>query len=326
MYDNGKGVTKNLQEAIKWYKKAAEQGDADAQFNLGVMYENGEGVTKNLQEAFKWYLEAAEQGNARAQNNLGIMYENGKGVQMDIQQAIRWYRKSAALDNAKAMANLGYLYDMGIGVSKDTNKAFSLYKDAAEKGNAYGQRNLALCYYYGDCTEKDISLAIYWIKKAMDGGDTSAKELYNMMKSGNSSSDISFSTEGSTGTTTVFMNKRNGLYYVPCKINGEKSDFIFDTGATTISLSASFADRLLSQGLLSKNDFKGEAEAMVADGSTSKVIIVNIKDVEIGGLHLRNVMATIKEQQNAPLLLGQSVIEKLGKITIDGSKLIIHKR
>ena len=65
---------------------------------------------------------------------------------------------------------------------------------------------------------------------------------------------------------------------------------------------------------------------MIADGNTTDVLVVNIKDVEIGGLHLNNVIATIKQQQNAPLLLGQSAIEKLGKITIDGYKLIIHRK
>ena len=65
---------------------------------------------------------------------------------------------------------------------------------------------------------------------------------------------------------------------------------------------------------------------MIADGSTTATDVVNIQDVEIGGLHLKNVRATVKEQQNAPLLLGLSAIEKLGRITIDGYKLIIHRK
>ena len=122
------------------------------------------------------------------------------------------------------------------------------------------------------------------------------------------------------------MKKNNSVYYVPCKINGLKADFIFDTGAGMISLSAGFADKLIELGLLSKKDVIGQGSSMTADGRTHTVLVANIKDVEIGGLHLYNVKATIKEQQNAPLLLGQSAIEKLGKVTIDGYKLIIHRK
>ena len=121
------------------------------------------------------------------------------------------------------------------------------------------------------------------------------------------------------------MNKRNSVYYVPCKINGLEADFIFDTGAATICLSSFFAQQLIETGQLSKNDIVGTGTSKIADGSTNDVLVAYIKDVEIGGLHLHNVIATIREQQNAPLLLGQSAIEKLGKITIDGYKLIIHQ-
>ncbi|MBQ6191173.1 MAG: retroviral-like aspartic protease family protein [Bacteroidaceae bacterium] len=125
---------------------------------------------------------------------------------------------------------------------------------------------------------------------------------------------------------TVLMKKMNSVYYVPCKINGIKADFIFDTGAGAISLSSYFANELIKQGKLTESDYIGEGASRIADGSVSSVIMVNIKDVEIGGLHLYNVKAMIKEQQNAPLLLGQSAIEKLGRITIDGYKLIIHRK
>ena len=121
------------------------------------------------------------------------------------------------------------------------------------------------------------------------------------------------------------MNKRNYVYYVPCKINGLNADFIFDTGAGMISLSSRFAKQLVDTGRLSENDLVGTGNSTIADGSRTQVLIANIKDVEIGGLHLYNVKASIKEQQNAPLLLGQSAIEKLGKVTIDGYKHIIHR-
>src|SRR6185312_13494846 len=74
-YENGTGVEKNIQKAVELYQKAAEQGDAMAQTNLGVYYEDGTGVEKNFQKAVELYQKAAEQGYARAKINLGACYE-----------------------------------------------------------------------------------------------------------------------------------------------------------------------------------------------------------------------------------------------------------
>ena len=72
-YDNGQGVAKDEAEAVKWYRKAAEQNDAEAQYNLGICYANGQGVAKDEAEAVKWYRKAAEQNDAAAQCNLGCL-------------------------------------------------------------------------------------------------------------------------------------------------------------------------------------------------------------------------------------------------------------
>ncbi len=94
-------------DTISDYRKAAEQGDATAQANLGWCYENGEGVEKNMSEAVKWYRKAAEQGHKDAQCNLGVCYENGEGVEKDMTEAVKWYRKAAEQGNASALYNLG---------------------------------------------------------------------------------------------------------------------------------------------------------------------------------------------------------------------------
>ena len=73
----------------------AEQGDAVAQNNLGLMYANGRGVPEDDAEAVRWFRMAAEQGNPDAQNDLGIMYTNGRGVPEDDAKAVRWYRLAA---------------------------------------------------------------------------------------------------------------------------------------------------------------------------------------------------------------------------------------
>ena len=70
-------------EAVRWFRKAAEQGHAGAQSNLGVMYKNGQGVKRDHAEAVRWFRKAAEQGQAKAHYNLGVMYANGQGVRQD---------------------------------------------------------------------------------------------------------------------------------------------------------------------------------------------------------------------------------------------------
>ena len=80
MYANGQGVRQDDAQAAQWYRKAAEQGYAQAQSNLGVMYANGQGVRQDYVQAVQWFGKAAEQGIAEAQSNLGVMYVKGQGV------------------------------------------------------------------------------------------------------------------------------------------------------------------------------------------------------------------------------------------------------
>ena len=95
MYGNGEGVAKDDAEAVKGFRKAADQGNASAQFNLGMRYDNGRGVAENDAQAVRWYRKAADQGNADAQNHLGVMYANGLGVPRSYAQAAKWFRKAA---------------------------------------------------------------------------------------------------------------------------------------------------------------------------------------------------------------------------------------
>mgnify|MGYP006240838927 CR=1 FL=1 len=90
MYEKGKGVPQDDKEAARLYRLAAEQGYADAQFNLGVMYNNGNGVPQDYKEAVYWYQLAAEQGHSKAQGNLGVMYAFGNGVMKDYVYAHMW--------------------------------------------------------------------------------------------------------------------------------------------------------------------------------------------------------------------------------------------
>jgi len=124
---------------------------------------------------------------------------------------------------------------------------------------------------------------------------------------------------------TITMEQEAGVYKVPCVVNGAKMKFIFDTGAATVCLSESMAEYLLDNDYLSKEDFVGIGTSMVADGRKVNNVQVILKDIEIGGLHLKNVEASVVEGQRAPLLLGQTAIQKLGRVSIERNLLIIER-
>ena len=99
----------DFEEAVEWYLKAAEQGNADAQYELGVCYRYGDGVPRNISEAVKWYLKAAERGNMKAQYEAGRHYYSGLGVPKDVDEAVKWYRKAAAQGHSMAQSTLSKL-------------------------------------------------------------------------------------------------------------------------------------------------------------------------------------------------------------------------
>jgi len=109
---------------ISEMRKAAEQGDAIAQFNLGLCYALGLGVPKDDVKAVKWYRKAADQGEAVAQWNLGLGYALGLGVPKDEVEAVKWYRKAADQGHAIAQFALGGCYADGQGVPKDDVEAY----------------------------------------------------------------------------------------------------------------------------------------------------------------------------------------------------------
>ena len=109
----------DLKEAVKWYRKAAEQGDVDAQLALGDMYSDGRGVEKDFKGAAKWYRKAAEQGDVGSQSELGGMYSKGEGVEQDFKEAAKWYRKAAEQGYASAQWLLGIMYSKGEGVPEN---------------------------------------------------------------------------------------------------------------------------------------------------------------------------------------------------------------
>ena len=121
--------------ALREWKPLAEQGDARAQYNLGMVYNKGDGVPQDYKTAVKWWKLAAEQGDASAQSNLGYMYERGQGVPQDSKTAVKWYRLAAKQGDAVAQFNLGLMYRRGRGVLQDYVRAHMWYNIAASSGD-----------------------------------------------------------------------------------------------------------------------------------------------------------------------------------------------
>jgi len=95
---------REMDEVLRLWRSAAEQGHADAHHNLGVMCANGQGVKRDHAEAVRWYWKAAERGHANAQYNLGLRYANGQGVKHDHAEAVRWFQKAAEQGHARFCA------------------------------------------------------------------------------------------------------------------------------------------------------------------------------------------------------------------------------
>jgi aspartyl protease family protein len=121
----------------------------------------------------------------------------------------------------------------------------------------------------------------------------------------------------SASRNIVKMNYSHGVYEVPIEINGTPMNFIFDTGASSISISATEAMFLYKQGKITDEDILGSLYFQDATGSISEGTEVILKSVKIGNREIKNVKASIVHNLDAPLLLGQSALAQFGKVTID---------
>lgn len=118
----------------------------------------------------------------------------------------------------------------------------------------------------------------------------------------------------------VKMIAEDGVYKIPVEINGSNMKFIFDTGASDITISATEAMFLYKQGTLQDEDILGQQQYQIADGSISEGTIINLRTVKIGNKTLENVRASVVHNNQAPLLFGQSALAEFGKISIDYKK------
>ena len=164
------GVPEDDAQAVSWFRKAAQQGGAGAQYALGGMYD-GRGVPEDDAQAVSWYRKAAQQGHAFGSIRSGVMYDLGEGVPEDDAQAVSWYRKAAQQGDASAQYVLGVMYDFGRGVPEDDAQAVSWYRKAAQQGHAEAQFNLGVMYDNGEGVPEDDAQAVSWYRKAAQQGD-----------------------------------------------------------------------------------------------------------------------------------------------------------
>ena len=163
MYELGRGIGKDVNEAIRWYRKAADQGYQNAKDKLATLSDTGTILSKteikyyvdkadkyykekNFQEALKNYLIAANAGDDYAQNWVGWMYKNAEGVEQNYMEAYKWNMKSAENGNGYAMNSLGIMCENGQGVEVNLPKAVEWYRKAANVGNSNGEYNLGRMY------------------------------------------------------------------------------------------------------------------------------------------------------------------------------------
>ena len=143
MHQNGQGVPQNFKEALRWYTKAAKQGQAGAQSNLGNMHWDGRGVPQNFKEALRWFTKAAEQGDAQAQSNLGALYANGEGgIKQDLTRALKWFRLAAAQGHETAKAAVPQAEAMlkaSLGVTPPAKQRPALTPDACANCGILGE-------------------------------------------------------------------------------------------------------------------------------------------------------------------------------------------
>lgn len=162
-------------------KKAANQGDKDAQNNLGRYYYNGLGVPKDLEKAFYWFEKAANQ-NKEAQYNMGVFYYQGQVVQKDLKQAEYWWEKAAEQGDPNAQASLGLLYrnddkDVSSVIPQNPEKSIYWTQKAANQGVVRSQYDMGLIYYAGlGGMKKDRDKAMEWWEKAAQAGNMDAQQ------------------------------------------------------------------------------------------------------------------------------------------------------
>ena len=176
-YQYGVGAEKNHRQALHWYRLAARQGSQPAQDMLQTL--SGQARERQLEQQL---LEHAEQGDAQAQYEVGRRFWNGDGVDQDHKQAADWFDRAARQGLAAAQCALGLCYERGDGVEQDMWQAAAWYQWAAQQDDAEAQLRLSECYEKGQGVPKDKEKAAEWLYKAAQHGGSYVKKWLKTLK------------------------------------------------------------------------------------------------------------------------------------------------
>lgn len=170
MLDEGFGIPRNYEQAIKWYERAARAGQAEAMNRLGVMHANGHGVPRDYALALAWFGAAVKSGSISAINNIAMAYFHGLGVQQSYAASAKWLTLGVARGDARAQSRLAILYKEGLGVPRDPAIAIELLQRAAAQRYAPAMANLASMYAEGVGVERDEVRAYALLHAALQIG------------------------------------------------------------------------------------------------------------------------------------------------------------
>jgi len=261
--------------------------------------------------------------------------------------AIKDFEKIVEMDTVQGSAIRGYAL-IRLGRNDEARDNISKILEADSIDNNY---NIACLY----SLLGDTNSAIVYLRKALDQDlsyfvhlrddqdldnirDTEAfkalvDEYAEKLKSNQGTEVRAVDTEDTSDdemeTSEVPFTKSDGVTKVKCVINDLPLSFIFDTGASLVSMSSVEATFMYKNGYITKDDICGTSAFIDANGDISEGTIINLRKIKFGKFELTNVRASVVHNQVAPLLLGQSVLGRLGRITIDNKKLcliITHKK
>lgn len=247
------------------------------------------------------------------------------------------FKQVIKLDSIPEDANYSYYAYCYLG---DKNKAIEVLNKALEKDPQGNYYNAACLYSIMGDNEKSL----FYLRKTLEGGyrhfyhikrDRDLKNVRSTVEfkklmdeyEQKHQQEIAEDNDDSvyeSKTEEVPFTKEGSVCKVKCSINGLPLHFIFDTGASDVSISSVEATFMLKNGYLSSSDIIGRQNYMTADGNITEGTVINLRDVKLGDIHLNDIKASVVKNQSAPLLLGQSVFSKLGKIEIDNDHKVLR--
>lgn len=272
---------------------------------------------------------------AYAYLNRGVLYrlkgENAK-AESDFKQVVR-------LDSIPEEAECSFYAYYYLGQKDKAIEILNTILDKDKKGNCYdaaclysvmGEKEKALSYLRQSLEDGYRRFA--HIKRDRDLNNIRNTEEFKVLMKEYEEKHLQEIAADADGDDSAYelkveeipFTKEGGVCKVKCAINGLPLHFIFDTGATDVSISSVEATFMAKNDFLSSSDIIGKQNYQTADGNITEGTVINLKDVKLGSLHLNNIKASVVRNQAAPLLLGQSVLSKLGKIEIDNTKNVLR--